>query len=99
MYRRHAREDIIARLIAGRIRMTRIARGRSQDDLARMAGLNRAMISRYESGCTTPKIVQLAAIARAQGIPIEDYVRGTDGSACWGSEEEQAAASAGEDST
>ncbi len=56
--------------------------GLSQDDVARFIGVNRAMVSYWESGTRKPNVWQLTALARLYRIPIDELRHDTapDGS-------------------
>lgn len=52
-------------MISDGIRRARKSKGITQEDLAKVLGVNRATISKYESGAITPSIGQLCNIAVA----------------------------------
>ncbi len=54
-----------------RLRLTRLARGLSQGDLARAAGVTRQAISGIESGRWSPSLDVALAVARALGASVE----------------------------
>lgn len=59
------------------IRKARKAAKITQEDLAEMVGLNRATISKYESGAIAPTLEQLGKIARALNTTVLEMI-GTD---------------------
>lgn len=56
--------------VSDRLRKAREKAGLDQDELAERIGINRATISRYERGITTPKHPALLAVAVACGVPL-----------------------------
>lgn len=54
------------------IRRARKLAGKSQDELAKDLGVNRATISKYETGAIEPTVSQLMKIADALGVDLED---------------------------
>ena len=54
------------------IRKFRKQANKSQDDLARVLGVNRATVSKYESGTIEPTFSQLEKIALCLGVNIAD---------------------------
>jgi len=55
-----------------RLRLTRLARGHSQGDLARAAGITRQAISGIESGRWSPSLEVALSLARALDSSVED---------------------------
>src|ERR1700689_3381123 len=55
-----------------RLRLTRLARGHSQGDLARAAGITRQAISGIESGRWSPSLDVALALARVLDSSVED---------------------------
>jgi molybdate-binding protein/transcriptional regulator with XRE-family HTH domain len=55
-----------------RLRLARQARGFSQQQLARMAGVSRQAVSAVESGLSDPSLRVALALARALGLTVED---------------------------
>jgi molybdate-binding protein/DNA-binding XRE family transcriptional regulator len=55
-----------------RLRLTRLARGHSQGDLARAAGITRQAISGIESGRWSPSLDVALSLARALDCSVED---------------------------
>ena len=53
------------------LRLVRIARGLSQDELARLAGVNRSTVSRLEQGHEEPQRATKAVLAAALAFPAE----------------------------
>jgi len=59
-----------ARLVGGRLRSTRAARGMTLDDVAGAAGLTKSFMSAVERGETSPSIGSLYRICEALGITM-----------------------------
>lgn len=57
-----------------KIREARKAAGKSQEDLAQFLRVNRATISKYESGIIEPSISQLARIARYLDVDFSEFL-------------------------
>lgn len=57
-------------MISDEIRKARKAKGITQEDLAKKLGINRATVSKYESGAVVPSVEQLTAISSALNVPI-----------------------------
>ena len=55
-----------------RIKAAREKVGLNQSQLAQLAGITKAAVSRYESGLREPRVEHLKAIANALNIPIND---------------------------
>ena len=53
----------------------REAAGLSQEDLARMLGLDRSTIAKWEGGASRPTASKLPALAAALGCSIDDLFR------------------------
>ncbi|MCP4967749.1 MAG: helix-turn-helix transcriptional regulator [bacterium] len=53
--------------------------GMGMEDLARLSGLTRTQISRFETGRSTPRPVDAGAIADALHISVDDLLFGADG--------------------
>lgn len=60
-------------LVAWNLRRLRVARGRSQEDLALEAEIDRAYMSRLERGIVNPTIGVLEQIAVALGEHISEF--------------------------
>lgn len=60
------------------IREAREERGLTQEELAKMVGINRVTLSRYETEERSIKVGVLAAIADALDVPIDYLVRGKE---------------------
>lgn len=60
------------------LRAARKAAGLTQDDLAKKIGVNRATLSKYESGAISPDLNQLCIIAAALGISPSSLLDGPD---------------------
>ncbi len=59
-----------ARLVGGRLREARRARGRTLDDVASAAGFTKSFVSAVERGETSPSIGSLYAICEVLGISM-----------------------------
>ena len=55
-----------------RLRLARQARGFSQQQLARMAGVSRQAVSAVEAGLSDPSLRVALALARALGLTVEE---------------------------
>jgi len=53
------------------VRTMRVARGWSQSDLAREAGMTQSAVARFEAGGTIPTLPVLGRLANALGADIE----------------------------
>lgn len=62
-----------------KIRELRKSANMSQDDLAQILQVNRATVSKYETGAIDPSLAQLCKIANALGVRIEDLMGGIQG--------------------
>ena len=62
--------------LADRLRRARIAARYSQDELARVTGISRKTISRYENGHTIPRRPDLLAWAVACNVPLDWLTHG-----------------------
>lgn len=62
-----------------KIRDLRKAANMSQDDLAQVLGVNRATISKYETGAIEPSLAQLCKIANVLNVRVEDLMGGVQG--------------------
>lgn len=56
------------------IRQARKAAGMTQDDLAKALGINRATLSKYESGSIDLTVTQLIKIANTLGVSMYDLL-------------------------
>ena len=65
-------------VLAGRLRQLRSARGWSQQQVARRAGINRSYYSQLELGNHSPSVDVLWDLAAAYGVPITDLFREPD---------------------
>lgn len=54
------------------IRVLRVKRGMSQDDLAALVGCSRQSISLYESGSVQPSVLIARRIADAFGVSLDE---------------------------
>lgn len=57
-----------------RIRSARKAAKKSQDDLANYLGVNRATISKYETGAIEPSVSQLVQISKFLGVHFSEFL-------------------------
>ncbi|WP_181707865.1 cupin domain-containing protein [Chthonobacter rhizosphaerae] len=64
--------------VGGRLRAVREARGLSQRQLARMAGISNATISQIESNAINPSVGALKRILDALPMPLADFFATTD---------------------
>jgi transcriptional regulator with XRE-family HTH domain len=60
-------------LVAWNLRRLRVARGRSQEDLALDAEIDRVYMSRLERGRANPSVGLLEQIASALGVHINEF--------------------------
>lgn len=58
--------------LSANIKTLRRKRGMSQEELARLIGLNRGNIASYENGTAEPKICNLLKLSRVFGVSILD---------------------------
>lgn len=58
------------------IKMARIAKGWTQDELAAESGISKNSISKYETDTVMPRMPKAKAIARALGVTYEDLSSG-----------------------
>lgn len=56
------------------IRRVRKAAHVTQEELAKRIGVNRALISKYETGIIEPSVSQLQKIASALGVPMMELL-------------------------
>lgn len=68
--------EIDVEAVAGRLRQCAEAKGLSQSDVARMAGMNAANISRYFTASRLPKPGELIDLARFFGVSMEWLLTG-----------------------
>jgi transcriptional regulator with XRE-family HTH domain len=54
----------------GRIRSLRQSQGRTLDDIATVCGFTPSLLSKIETGATSPPVATLTAIAGALGVPV-----------------------------
>jgi transcriptional regulator with XRE-family HTH domain len=67
---RGAEERWPARLVGGRLREARQGLGKTQDDVAREAGLTKSFVSAVERGETSPSIGSLYRICEVLSVPV-----------------------------
>lgn len=60
--------------IADNIQASRIAAGRTQEQLAEAVGVSRQTMAKWESGDTSPDLVHAAALAEALGTTLDALV-------------------------
>lgn len=65
----------INKKIGQNIKRIREEKGMSQGDIYRKLDMDRAYISRVESGFTNPTIETLAKIAGALGVGVDDLIK------------------------
>ena len=63
--------------INARIKMLMEEKNMSQKELARLAGITEASMSKYISGTRTPRIDVIANISRALGVTADDLIGNT----------------------
>lgn len=61
------------------MRKLRKNQGLSQSALARLAGISRASVQRYEANDTVPSVDRVAKIAQALGTTIDNLIGDTKG--------------------
>lgn len=59
-----------------RVRTLRLAMKLSQEELAFRAGIHRTYLSDIERGCRNPSLKNIAAIAKALGMPLSHLFLG-----------------------
>ena len=64
--------DALAARLAGNVRQLRDARGLTQDQMARLAGIPRATWGHLESGVGNPTLSVLHKVAMALQVPLEE---------------------------
>ena len=57
-----------------KIAEVRRAHEMTQAQLAKVSGVHRVTIARYESGATSPTIRSLEKLAEAMGVPVSDLI-------------------------
>ena len=61
--------------VASKVGRLRLARGLTQEELARRCGLGKRTVERYDQGHTkNPPISQLLALAQALGCELEEII-------------------------
>ncbi len=60
--------------VAERIFELREARGWSQTELAKRAGIGRGTMNMVEGGRTAPRLITLRRLARALGVPVRELL-------------------------
>ena len=65
----------ISKIIGNRIRMIRIDKGYSMEELAEKADINTTHLGRIERGETVPKIDSIEKLVNALGITFEELFR------------------------
>ncbi len=66
------------KLFADRLRAIRIARGMSQEEMAKKLGTSKQVISRYETAQRIPKISAVEEYAKKLGVDIMYFLGGND---------------------
>lgn len=67
--------DVFLRVVGKRIRILRLTREMTQDELAAAAGISRSFVSLVEHGAKGIDVVRLMRIAAALDVPLPDLVR------------------------
>ena len=62
------------RALGERLRRLRTARGRSQAELAKRAGIARISVARIEAGHQSPRYETLEKLAKGLGVPMESLL-------------------------
>ena len=60
------------------IKMARVMKSLSQEELAQMMGVTQGTISQWEKGITHPTIKRLARLSRILNISVTDLIEGSD---------------------
>jgi transcriptional regulator with XRE-family HTH domain len=68
--------DLISKRVGTALRAIRVARGVTQEDLARLLGVDRVTISRYEAGTRPMTIPTLLHLATFLDVPPNDLLAG-----------------------
>ena len=58
-----------------RLKEIRIARGMSQNELAKVSGVHRVSIARYEIGKLSPNAKNLIRLSNALGVTIDELMK------------------------
>lgn len=66
------------RAIGAKIRMARIASALTQEELATLVGVQRSVISKYESGAVDLSVSQIQKIARAMNVSVSYFFEGVE---------------------
>lgn len=64
----------LASLLASNVRMLRMATGRTQKEMAKLAGVPRATWANVESGTANPTLAVLHSVADALRVPLEALI-------------------------
>lgn len=64
----------LAGSLANRLESLRDARGLSQPDLAKLAGVGKGTIQRIERGDTSPSLDTIVAVAKAFGMSAREFM-------------------------
>lgn len=59
--------------LRGNLRKFRTEARYTQEEISKLLGMNRATYTYYETGKTTPSVVDLFALARLYGKTMEDF--------------------------
>ena len=57
-----------------KIKAYRKRHGLSQEELARRLGIDRSSVAKWESGCNTPKLAHLLALAKIFHCSIDELI-------------------------
>jgi transcriptional regulator with XRE-family HTH domain len=63
------------RVVGKRIRILRLTRELTQDELAAAAGISRSFVSLVEHGAKGIDVVRLLRLARALDVPLDELVK------------------------
>ena len=61
--------------MGAKVRRLRQAKGISQADLAKRAGLTRVYVTRLEAGRQDPSLSTINALARPLGVPVTELLK------------------------
>ncbi len=72
--------DVTLQRLAKRVRELRTDQGMTLQDVARMTGLSKGLLSKVETGVVSPPIATLAKLAEALEVPIGEFFDPQNGS-------------------
>lgn len=67
--------EAFLRVVGKRIRILRLTRELTQDELAAAAGISRSFVSLVEHGAKGIDVVRLLRLARALDVPLDELVK------------------------